>query len=99
MHINSTWPVSIIYGINLRSLFGYPLNIRNFWACDIFAVTPCITIINKPGVMNNIYYPGVWYIIIIDIRAIDISLWCTYPIVVGYIVATAKCKAKAYTRH
>ena len=56
----------------------------------IGAVIINISIVNNCCSVYNINYPGMRYIVIINIRTVNISLRCAYPIRIGYPIAIAK---------
>lgn len=90
MNINSTWPVSVINFIDLRALVRKSLYILGTRACNISSVISGIGIINNGGSVYNIYHSCMRHIIIINIRAVNISLRRAYPIIIRDIVITAK---------
>jgi hypothetical protein len=98
MNINGARPAGVINSIDLRTLTRIPLDILNPRASNISAVVPGICIIYNSSIVYNIYYPGMWHIIIINIGPVYISLRRAYPIIIRHIISAAKTQAYAYTR-
>ena len=69
---------------------GYPPNFGNARAGYISTVIVNVGVVNNSGTVYNIHHPGVWYIIVINIRAVYISLRSAHPVIIGHVVAVTK---------
>lgn len=75
-----------------------PLDIDSPWPGNISAPAVYISIINYGCLMNNIYHPCMRYIIIINSRAVNITLRRKTPVIRRYIVTAAKRQADTNAR-
>lgn len=83
-------PAGIINIVNVNRFMSIPFNIAPARAANIPAVIVIITITDNSGVMNNVNYPCTGHIIVINIRAVNISAWRKNPIIIRHIIPTAK---------
>ena len=102
---------SIISNVNrarprcvINIIYGYIIVMRHLpdllytWAGYIGYVIIYIGIVNNCCVMDDSNRARRRYIIIINIRPVDISLGCAYPVIIGHMITSAKRYTNAYTR-
>lgn len=85
----SSGPAVIINPINRDAPVGHALYIFSARPGNIGPVIINISIVNNSCITYNGYRPAPWYIIVVHNRAVNIGLWCTYPIIIRYTVAAA----------
>lgn len=83
----STWPAVVIYSVNRYISAGDALDIFAARPGNISAVIINIRIVDDGSIMYNSNRPAPRNIIIINNRAVNISLRSAYPIIIGYTIA------------
>ena len=95
----AVWPVNVVNVVNTHvTVVGNLPDLVNSWAGYVGTVIINIGVVNNCCLMNNVNYPCLRHIIIIDIRPGNICLWRANPVVVGHIVTIAKRDIDTYTR-
>jgi hypothetical protein len=69
---------------------GYPPYLGNTGAGYISAVIINVGIVNNGSTVYNIHHPGMRHIVVINIRAVDISLRSAYPVIIGHMITIAE---------
>jgi len=82
--------VGIIYFINSNWPMRNALYICRARAGSIGLVIIHIGIIDDGGIMDNIYHPAMRLVIVVNTRAVHITLRRANPVIIGYMVSTSK---------
>jgi len=83
--------------INTHRFVGIPLDIGGAWAGHIPVAAVNIGIIDNGSAVNNGHQAGTWYIIVANVRAVDIGVRRKVPKISHYIVSPAERHINADT--
>lgn len=93
---SAVWPVNISDVVNTHiTVVGNLPDLINSRAGYISAVVINISVVNNSSTVNYIYHAGLWYIIVVNVWSVDISLWCANPVIIRYAIAITKRYADA----
>lgn len=87
----AVWSVNISNVINTHiTVVGNLPDLIDSGTGYISTVVINIGVVNNGCTVNNVYHAGLRYIIVVNVWSVNISLWCTNPVIIGHIVTIAK---------
>lgn len=82
--------VAVIDIVNTHWVARITANFIWPWTAYIGNPVVDISIIDNGSLVDDVDHTRTWYIIPGYVRAANISLWCTYPVIIGHVIPAAK---------